>query len=166
MPITWSARLAVGVPVLDGQHQELFRRIAALLESMAAGRGRAHLMDTLDFLDTYVVEHFTAETSMMRKAGYPHLQSHLGAHAHFVAEMRRIRLQIDRDEIETRTVVRAGALFCDWLREHIATSDRDFGTFLTERAAGQAAATPFPAGTAGAASPDDGKPSAPTTPTG
>jgi hemerythrin len=166
MPISWSPKLAVGVPVIDAQHQELFRRIAALLRAMSAGRGRAHLMDTLDFLDTYVIEHFTAETAMMREAGYPHLQSHLGSHAHFVAEMRRIRLQIDRDEIETRTVIHAGALFCDWLREHIASSDRDFGVFLTERAVGQAAATPLPEGTAEAASPDDGKPAAPTTPTG
>jgi hemerythrin len=161
MTIAWSPRLAVGVPLIDAQHQELFRRIALFLEAMAAGRGRAQLMDTLQFLDTYVVEHFSAETVLMREAGYPHLQSHLRAHAHFVAEMRRIRLQIDRDEIETRTVVRAGALFCDWLREHIATADRDFGAFLLEHRVDQAPDSPRSAGGAEPQLPDDGKSAAP-----
>ena len=156
MPITWSPRLAVGAPVIDGQHQEIFRRIAAFLGSMAAGQGRAQLMDTLEFLDTYVVEHFAAETAMMREVAYPYLRSHLGAHAHFLAEMRRIRLQIDNDEIETRTVIRAGALFCDWLREHIGTADRDFGAFLLERREGQAPDAPPSAGGAEPQLSDDG----------
>jgi hemerythrin len=162
MPIAWTPKLAVGVPVIDEQHRELFRRIAALLAAMSAGRGRAHLVDTLEFLDAYVLEHFSAETALMRESGYPLLQWHLGAHAHFVAELRKLWLEVDRDELAARTVVRAGGLLCDWLREHIATADRDFGKYLTEQ--GHPHAAPRVAGGEAAnvpALPDDRKPASP-----
>lgn len=133
MPIAWTPKLAVGVAVIDEQHQELFRRVAALLGAMSAGRGRSHLMDTLGWLDGYVIQHFAAEARLMRGSGYPLLDAHLGAHAHLVAELRKIRLEIDRDEIEARLVVRAGALLCDWLRDHIASSDLDLGAFLASK---------------------------------
>jgi hemerythrin len=160
MPIAWTPKLAVGVPLLDAQHQELFRRIAALLEAMASGRGRAHLVETLRFLDSYVEEHFSAEVAMMREAGYPLLHSHLGAHAHFVSELDKIRRQIGHDEIEARLVIRAGGLLCDWLREHIASSDRDFGSYLAERGMPESAG-PGRTDVAEAPLADDGQPAPP-----
>jgi hemerythrin len=121
--------------MLDTQHRELFVRVDALLAALATRRGNLHVQRTFRFLDAYVEEHFRDETQLMRTTGYPLLQAHLGAHERFVAEFRKLEalLSEEGDDASTTVAIRAGVMLCEWLKGHIATSDRDFGTYLATR---------------------------------
>jgi hemerythrin len=139
MSVSWSARLATGVPELDAQHRELFVRVDALLAALAARRGKLHVQRTFKFLDAYVEEHLRDEVRLMRETGYPLVKAHLAAHDQFVADLRRLEalLREEGDDARSTVAVRAGVLLCDWLKGHIATSDRDFGNYLTQRRAAE-----------------------------
>ncbi|MFT3913547.1 MAG: hemerythrin family protein [Anaeromyxobacteraceae bacterium] len=135
MKVHWTPKLAIGVPVLDDQHRELFRRVAALLSAMADRHGGMHVRQTFQFLDRYVEEHFRDEAKLMRESGYPHLAAHETSHARFVAELRRLETLLEEDGTAARSTVavHAGGLLCDWLRAHIASSDLDFAHYLAAR---------------------------------
>jgi len=137
MSVSWSAKLATGVPVLDAQHRELFVRVDALLAAMASRRGNLHVERTFKFLDAYVEEHFRDETRLMAETGYPLVEGHRAAHDRFVAELRKLEglLAEAGEDASTTVAVRAGRMLCEWLKGHIATSDRDFGTYLSTRVA-------------------------------
>ena len=90
MDIRWSAALAVGHPEIDRQHQELFRRAAALVEALA-GRERAEAAQHFDFLDRYAVEHFGAEERLMLESCFPGYGVHRAEHLRFVRDYRALR---------------------------------------------------------------------------
>ncbi len=135
MKVHWSPKLAIGVPVLDDQHRELFRRVAALLTAMADKRGGLHVRQTFQFLDRYVEQHFRDEEKLMRESGYTLLSAHQASHARFVAELRKLEALLEEDGGSARSnvAVRTGGLLCDWLRAHIASSDLDFAHHLAAR---------------------------------
>jgi len=134
MAVRWSPRLAVGVPEIDAQHRELFARVDALLAAMSEGRGRQHLRETFAFLEDYFVEHFRDEVALMRATRYPLAEHHQGLHERFQAELRTLAGEVTAEETPSPlTVVRTGSLCVEWLRNHIGTSDRDFGLYLASR---------------------------------
>lgn len=137
MSVSWSAKLATGVPMLDAQHRELFVRVDALLAAMASRRGNLHVVRTFKFLDAYVEEHFRDEVQLMTETGYPLVEGHRAAHDRFVADLRKLEglLQAEGEDAGTTVAVRAGRMLCEWLKGHIASSDRDFGTYLSTRVA-------------------------------
>ena len=70
MPI-WNADLAVGVPDIDAQHQELFRRADALLAAMKERQPADREVERLFlFLDEYCSRHFASEERLMREKKY------------------------------------------------------------------------------------------------
>lgn len=112
-------------------------RVDALLAAMASRRGNLHVERTFKFLDAYVEEHFRDEIQLMSDTGYPLVEGHRAAHDRFVAELRKLEglLEEAGEDAGTTVAVRAGRMLCDWLKGHIATSDRDFGTYLSTRVA-------------------------------
>jgi len=129
MSIQWTPRLSVGIEKIDAQHRELIDRVNALLAGLSAHTGKEALEPTVRFVREYTVEHFTAETGLMRAAGYPRLEAHLALHAGFVKDFDALATAIARDGPTSHLLIRASNLLCDWLREHIAGADREFGAF-------------------------------------
>jgi len=69
MPIAfWRDEYCTGDPIIDRQHQELFRIVNKLHDAMLEGHGSDVLGSTLDELTTYTNEHFDYEESRMRAA--------------------------------------------------------------------------------------------------
>lgn len=129
MSLQWSPRLAVGIEKVDAQHQELIARVNALLGGLGANKGKEALAPMLRFLRDYTVEHFTDETRLMKSAGYPKLEAHLALHAGFVKEFDALATALAKDGATSHLTIKAANLLCDWLRDHIAGADREFGAF-------------------------------------
>jgi hemerythrin len=133
--IRWTPALAVGHAVIDGQHQELFRRLEALLGAMMKG-DKAEMARLFDFLGSYVVEHFDAEERLMQAHGYPDRAVHVAAHQRFLADYTALRRSLD-----AAGGVGGAALtikvhnWCgDWLKVHIAGTDQALAAFLGKKA--------------------------------
>ena len=131
MALQWDKSLAVGVKLIDEQHQELFRRVNTLLESMLKNQGKAEIEKLLGFLAQYVVDHFAAEEKLMLQHGYPGAPAHFTAHADLVMQLSDH--VADHRAGEARLTGTLLAFLESWLLEHIQGMDRELGTYLRGR---------------------------------
>jgi hemerythrin len=135
MPILWDPKLAVGVETIDEQHQELFAQVNALLAAMTERRGREEIGPMLDFLASYVVQHFRMEEALMRLHHYPEAAAHAERHAGFVADLKRLDAMFQKDGPSVTLLFQLNGAACEWLREHVSREDRALGEFMKKRAA-------------------------------
>ncbi len=130
--LQWTSALAIGVPEIDAQHQELFRRVDRLAEQLAA-EDRAGTQRTLAFLREYVVVHFAAEERLMEETAYAGLAVHVEEHRRFTGVVRTIDRQL-RDGAPVGPILqRLEREVAAWLRDHVATIDRALGRHLAAR---------------------------------
>jgi len=131
--IKWTPALAVGHAVIDTQHQELFRRLEALLTAMMKG-DKAEIGRLFDFLGSYVVEHFGAEEKLMLQHAYPDYAMHKAAHERFVADYTALKKTLDAGAGGAALTIKVQNWCGDWLKAHIAGTDQALATFLGRKA--------------------------------
>jgi hemerythrin len=122
MAIRWTSALAIGVPDLDAQHEELFRRVDRLHDAMLA-RDRAEAGELIRFLQVYAAEHLAAEERLMRETRFPDEANHLAEHASFAAEVEDLAVTLEEEGVTPRLVLRLAREVSGWLRDHICESD-------------------------------------------
>ena len=135
MGIQWTPDLAVGVPAIDQQHKEIFRRVDALLEASAKGVGRERLAELLPFLGSYVIQHFGDEEKAMKDAGYPEYPRHKQLHAAFLAEFVTLRKRYETEGATTAVTLEVQRKVVDWLVHHIKKEDKAVGAFIKSKKA-------------------------------
>ena len=127
----WDPSLALGHAEIDGQHQELFRRYAALVKAMANG-ANDDLAVLFDFLGEYVVEHFAAEEILMAQVAYPGATVHAAAHARFVREFGELRALWLANGPTHGVYVKTSTWIGDWLQAHISCVDVALARYLRD----------------------------------
>jgi hemerythrin len=123
MAFDWKPEFAVGVPAIDDQHQEIFRRAAHLFEVCAEGKGQDEVAEVLTFLQAYVGEHFTAEEKLQRESGFPGADAHRAQHEAMKKGLTELTDYLARHGPGLELVVLTNRLVVDWLTRHIMTSD-------------------------------------------
>jgi hemerythrin len=131
--IRWEPGLAIGVSIVDEQHQELFRRVNALIDATREARATAEVRRLFDYLARYVVEHFSDEEQLMREAAFPERETHGREHAEFVRDFQALRADFLEKGAGPPLAVRLNVWLCGWLRRHISERDRSFGAWLESR---------------------------------
>jgi len=127
---TWKPEYSVGAPVVDTQHQKLFRMADDLHTAMAAGKGKDHLGELLDALIAYTCEHFSTEEAMMRKTGYPGFAEHHKQHEDLKRQVVDFRTQMTtKDAVLTIDVMQ---FLSDWLSHHIQGSDHQMADYISK----------------------------------
>lgn len=130
MPIEWTQDLAVGIEIIDEQHKEIFRRIDALLEACKAGKGKAAVGETLNFLEEYVDEHFAAEEAIQVRYAYPGYESHKQEHERFIQSVDKLNKKFEKEGPSLTMVLETNMVVVDWLVRHIKKVDMDLGAYL------------------------------------
>ncbi len=133
MAILWSNEYSVGVPLIDQQHQELFRRINSLLDACNQGQGKEKVAEILNFLEEYVKVHFSSEEEFMIKYAYPEYLAHRNQHQHFVENFMNLKRKFEEEGAGISLVVTTNKVVVDWLRNHILLTDTKLGPFLKGR---------------------------------
>jgi len=132
----WTPALAIGVDLVDEQHKELFSRAEKLIDAMSAGKGNAEVGKLLDYLDSYVHEHFLGEERMMQHQHYPGLLRHKRQHEDFKKAFESIKSDFAKAGAASpgaAMVLRLNKLITGWLVEHISNIDMQMGRYLAER---------------------------------
>jgi hemerythrin len=142
MAISWDPTLVLGIPEIDAQHQELFRRLDALLSAIRGGSSKAEVGNTLAFLGEYAVEHFSGEERIMEELLYPGLADHRAEHRIFAAEFRALLAEHHRDGPTASLVIRVNTQLTSWLRSHVYRTDRALADFLRSQPGGAPPASP------------------------
>jgi len=130
MAITWTPALAVGVPQIDEEHKELFARVNKLLDAMQQSRAKEEIKPLVGFLNDYVASHFGGEAALMQRHRYPEASDHLSQHAFFATEFKALAAELEKGGPTALITIKLNKLLCDWLRQHIASTDKKFGQFL------------------------------------
>jgi hemerythrin len=134
MPIIqWNEGLSVGFKAIDEQHMELIKRTNDFYDAMKEGKAREKLVDTINFLGSYVVEHFNNEQNMMKKYAYPDYAAHKALHDGFIREFEIITTEIKKSGPNANNLIRVQSKLVDWVRNHIMTVDTKLGPYLQGR---------------------------------
>lgn len=133
MTIQWTDELATGVSVIDDQHKQLFARINTLLEACSRGRGKEELGRVIQFLEDYVITHFSEEEMRMKQHAYPDYSSHRALHVKFIRNFKDLKEQFMTDGPAVDVVIKTNHIVVDWLTTHIKRVDKALGSFLKSK---------------------------------
>jgi hemerythrin len=134
MIIEWREELALGVPEIDDQHRELFRRFNLLLAACSSGKGNSEVCGLINFLCLYVIQHFNEEEKLQQESGYPGYEEHREMHRSFVDRLGDLREQMAREGASLSLVLTTNNVLIDWLIRHITREDRKIGEHLRAQA--------------------------------
>lgn len=131
MPIAvWSSRFETGIELVDAQHQGLFEAVNKLADSFKAGNAGNQVVESLDFLVAYTLEHFQTEERFMREDGYPGLAAHADEHARLLQQVQELQGRLVAGQPVTMDVT---IFLVEWLTSHISGSDLRYAEFVREK---------------------------------
>lgn len=126
----WDERYSTGIPVIDQQHQELFKAVRRLHDAFKHGRGQREVGVVLDFLSAYTREHFEAEEAYMTRIAFPELRTHRLEHQVMTEKVRDLQ---NRYYFDDPTAGMAASQFLyEWLRDHVLQKDFSYITYARE----------------------------------
>jgi hemerythrin len=129
--IQWAERYRTGIPFVDAQHQEIFRVVARLQESLARSLGDQVLRGLLDELLSLLKQHFRDEEDFLRHYDYPGLLEHMTEHTNLFGELEQIKLRYEQAAAPLASMI--GTFLGGWLRHHISEGDFLYAKFMRER---------------------------------
>jgi hemerythrin len=130
MSIEWKEDLVTGLESIDNQHREIFARFSLFSDACSDGRGGDELLNLVDFLSVYTVEHFRDEEKTMDDVDYPRLASHEKEHAVFLEEFGRFKEIIEEKGPSLENILNKKRAMIRWLINHIGQMDRAFADFI------------------------------------
>lgn len=123
MAYAWTPDLNTGNLKIDAQHRELIDAINKLLDACSTGRGRAEIGSTLNFLNDYIVRHFSDEEALQIQSKYPDYANHKQYHEGFKKSVREILNQYNQDGATVVLVGKVNQVIASWLINHIKRED-------------------------------------------
>jgi hemerythrin len=137
MEMHWNQDLAIGIDLIDTQHEEIFHRIDELRSAIRAGRAREALFNTVAFLEEYIDEHFSVEERYMRQYDYPGILEHIKEHERFKEDFEGFKTRLAEleaaGEFTSFLEIEMERKLSAWFGEHITTIDKKLGVYLAER---------------------------------
>jgi len=130
MRIQWRDSLAIGVAQIDDQHKELLLRFDRLLNACESGEGAMELKKLLLFLEEYVRFHFNDEEALQKLRRFPGYEEHRAQHAYFIARIKALREEVDKQGVMVHNVIETNNLLLKWFLHHISKVDTELGKFL------------------------------------
>jgi hemerythrin-like metal-binding protein len=117
--VVWTENFSVGIPLIDGQHQQLIEMINSLADTHDA----ENIFNAILEMHDYAGEHFSKEEEMMKRCNYKGLDVHMLAHKSFCQKTTELaKLDFSKGEHSLDVFV----YLCDWLINHILTMDMDY----------------------------------------
>ncbi len=134
--IDWSDVLSTGIDKMDEEHKELFKRINALLVALLAGDESADLHGIVKFISEYVDYHFRDEERLLVAEGYPKYDPHRALHAAYEKEFADIGRELAETGFTPALLIRIQDKVVNWLLEHIARVDTEYGKWINAKREG------------------------------
>lgn len=126
--VTWDQSYSVKVARCDEDHKKLFALINQLHEAMSMGKGAEVVKQIVQELLAYTKSHFSAEETLLEKAGYPALAGHRVLHQQFVKQVEDF--QKDLAVTSVGKAVSVLSFLKDWLAKHIKQTDQKYSAHL------------------------------------
>lgn len=133
----WKDNYELGVPQIDAQHKELFRRVESFLQVLRSGGSweekAPKVNETLEFMKGYVVEHFRDEEEYQRSIGYPGYEAHKQLHGGMVDYVLEFSKQYEHSNNDELLIQQFGGRLLAWLINHVAAEDQRIADYAIEK---------------------------------
>lgn len=129
--ILWEKKFATGNEKLDQEHREFAQMVNRLHQAFEEGTEHASVQATAADLHRHLMTHLEEEEELMRRSGYPGLDSHVREHKRFAERLDALKTEV---AYKYRTApVHAIRFMAEWWIDHIRTADKEFGAYLAGR---------------------------------
>jgi hemerythrin len=126
----WKESLKIGVPLIDSEHRELCDRIDRLFAACGQGRGKGELVETVEFLESYTIRHFSDEERLQRSSAYPKIKEHKAMHDFFTGKISELKKDIGENGVNVSTISKTNYFLMDWLLNHIQKVDSELAQYI------------------------------------
>jgi hemerythrin len=117
--IKWTNDYAVGITLIDQQHQKFVATFNKLYDAFLAGEAENKLEEVLDELVDYAEVHFSTEEKYFKEFNCPEMAEHIMEHDLFrnqIVEFQKcLGGTFDRKQLSDELV----ELLDDWLAKHV-----------------------------------------------
>lgn len=127
---TWTQDLTVGNATLDAEHQQLLEQVNILVDAIVSERGPVVVQSVMDFLDTYVDQHFSDEEKFMQEHAYPDREAHIAIHRSFTEQYAKLKEKIALDGPSEELLIDIENKLARWWIEHIGVQDKKYAVFV------------------------------------
>jgi hemerythrin len=128
--VTWSPSYAIGIKLIDEQHQGLIRLTNELFLSCLKGGdvANARFLKAIRETVQYVQYHFATEEAIQKRIHFPGYAEHKKQHESFVKE---VLIAVAEFNSGKKFLPNKFAKYLrDWVLSHIAVSDKEIGTYI------------------------------------
>ncbi len=133
----WKEKYALGDPLIDTQHRELFQRVDAFMGTVRSTLPWADKVqkvnETLDFMNAYVVEHFRDEEAYQQSIAYPGYEAHRRKHADMIAYVQQVSAEYTESGCSERLMQQFAGKLLSWLINHVAAEDQRIAAHAKEK---------------------------------
>jgi hemerythrin len=133
----WKEEYKIGVALIDKQHEELFSRVTAFVETVQSDKIWNEKMnkvnDTLEYMKDYVVTHFQEEEAYQKEIGYPEAEQHRKKHQDMISYIRMIAGQNEINGCKEIVMQQFAGRIVTWLVNHVVGEDHKVAEFTKNR---------------------------------
>ncbi len=124
MAYIWSKDLETGNEMIDSQHKELIDAINNMLKACMKLEGLDKLTETAEFLQNYIIRHFSQEENLQLATNYPDYQNHKLLHANFNNIVKNLVSELRAKGATPKLLKDITSLVGEWFINHIKTDDK------------------------------------------
>lgn len=122
--LTWKSDYETGSPLVDGQHKILFEKINMMEKILAAPVLQKRDVDALvEFLSSYVVQHFKFEEQCMEHHKCPAAAQNKQAHGQLLDVLAKWKEEYQKQGATKELVSKLHATSSAWIHSHIIKVD-------------------------------------------
>jgi len=133
----WKDNYELGVPQVDAQHKELFKRVDSFLRVLRSKESwekkLPELNETLEFMKKYVVEHFRDEEEYQKSIGFPGYEAHKQRHMDMVKYVQEVSKKYEESNFSEDLMQQFGGRLLSWLINHVAAEDQQIGEYARQK---------------------------------
>ena len=130
--LKWKDEYSVGVRVIDNEHKQLIAMINRAYDSVENMEEEKILGSLVDDMRRYAMTHFATEEKLMAQHGYPFSDEHKKEHNDFMITAASSDNMLGGGNVPVEPT-KVFKYLADWLRKHIMSTDKKFGSFLNEK---------------------------------
>ncbi len=124
LTVEWNDSYATGEPLVDQQHKTLFQNVARL-GRLSAEKDPDQIQEILEYLNTYVANHFHYEERCMERYRCPLAAQNKTAHERFIRTVGAFTRRVEAEGLNQALVDDLVHTVNAWLISHICKVDVD-----------------------------------------
>lgn len=128
----WQKEYETGIPKIDGQHRELFKRIDNLTLALYGNKGKDELRRLITYLKSYIEEHFTYEEGLISRTAYPDLADHQRKHNQLVDYLLKLDSEIMTRGADNYLAIQVEKFIREWWEEHELLYDKKYVSYISD----------------------------------